>query len=78
MYICIYICIYVYIYVYMYICRAQCAKSTALYVQPIADGVAQNLEIISKKSQFSTRRIRILIGFIISTSLLHGANHKSM
>ena len=32
-------------------------------VQPIADRVAQNLEIISKNSQFSTRRI--LMGFII-------------
>ena len=36
-------------------------------VQPIADRVAQNLEIISKKIQFSTRRTRILMGFIIST-----------
>jgi len=28
-------------------------------VQPIADGVAQNLEIISENFQFSTRRTRI-------------------
>ena len=34
-------------------------------VQPIADRVAQNLEIISKNFQFSTRRTRILMGFII-------------
>ena len=36
-------------------------------VQPIADRVAQNLEIVPKNSQFSTRRTRILMGFIIST-----------
>jgi len=34
-------------------------------VQPIADGVAHNLEIIIKKIQFSIRRTRILMGFII-------------
>ena len=33
--------------------------------QPIADRVAQNLEIISKNLHFSTRRTRILMGFII-------------
>jgi len=32
--------------------------------------VAQNLEILSKNFQFSTRRTRILMGFIISTMLL--------
>ena len=36
-----------------------------LMVQPIADRVVQNLEIISKNLQFSTRRSRILMGFII-------------
>ena len=35
------------------------------FVQPIADKVAQNLEIISKNFQFSTRRTRILMGFIM-------------
>ena len=35
------------------------------YVQPIADRVAQHLELISKNFQFSTRRTRILMGFII-------------
>jgi len=30
-----------------------------IYVQPIADRVAQNLEIISKNFRFSTRRTRI-------------------
>jgi len=34
-------------------------------VQPIADSVAQHLEIFSKNFQFSTRRTRILIEFII-------------
>jgi len=34
-------------------------------VQPIADRVSQHLEIISKNFQFSTRRTRILMGFII-------------
>jgi len=33
-------------------------------IQPIADRVAQHLEIISKNFQFSTRRTRILMGFI--------------
>jgi len=36
-------------------------------IQPIADRVAQNLEIISNNFQFSTRRTRILMGFVIST-----------
>ena len=49
----------------------------SLLVQPIADRVAQNLEIISKKFQFSTRRTRILTGYIISTMLLLGTNRKS-
>jgi len=35
------------------------------HVQPIADRVAQHLEIISKKFRFSTRHTRILMGFII-------------
>ena len=34
-------------------------------VQPIADRVAQHLDLISKNFQFSTRRTRILMGFII-------------
>jgi len=38
-----------------------------LYVQPIADTVAQNLEIISKNFEFSSRRTRILMKCIIST-----------
>jgi len=36
------------------------------FIQPIADWVAQNLEIISNFFQFSTRRTRILMGFISS------------
>ena len=43
-------------------------------LQPIADRVAQNLEIISKNFQFGTRRTRILMGFII---YLIGTNRKS-
>jgi len=35
------------------------------FVQPIADRVAQTLEIISKNFQFSTRRTRIPIRFFI-------------
>jgi len=35
------------------------------YIQPIADRVAQHLEIISKNFQFSTRRTKILMGFIM-------------
>ena len=34
-------------------------------VQPITDRVAQHLEIISKNFRFSTRRTRILMGFIV-------------
>jgi len=34
-------------------------------IKPIADRVAQNLEIISKKFHFSTRYTSILMGFII-------------
>jgi len=37
------------------------------YTQPIADTVAYNLEIISTTFQFSPRRTRILMGFMIST-----------
>jgi len=36
-------------------------------IQPIADSMAQNLEIISKKFQFSTRCTRTPMVFIIST-----------
>jgi len=38
---------------------------TSQDIQPIAHGVAQHLEIISKNLQLSTRRTRILMGFII-------------
>jgi len=37
----------------------------ALDIQPITDGVAQHLEIFSTNFRFSTRRTRILMGFII-------------
>ena len=54
-------------------------------IQPIADRVAQNLEILSKNFQFSTRRTRILMGFMTHTSgdshgmyrLLLGTHRKS-
>jgi len=39
--------------------------TTAIRIQPIADRVTQNLQIVSTKFQFSTRRTRILVGFII-------------
>ena len=51
-----------------------CVSHTSLYetlchrlcvIQPIADRVAQHLEIISKNFQFGTKRTRILMGFII-------------
>ena len=41
-----------------------CLQKSSMMVQPIADRVAQHLEIISKNFQFSTRRTRILMGFI--------------
>jgi len=37
--------------------------AVSFIVQPTTDRVAQNLEIISKNFQFSTRRTRILMGF---------------
>ena len=67
-YICIYIYIYIYIdinvYIYTYI-----YTYTFMYVnvQPIAYRVAKKIDIMSKNFQFSTRRTRILMGFIIST-----------
>jgi len=75
----IYVCIYIHVYTHMYI--SEVSESgwtrqvymyihlvmTDLYrfIQPIADRVAQNLKIISKNFQFSSRRTRILMGFII-------------
>jgi len=50
--------------------------ATPYLTQPIADRVAKNLEIISKNFQFSTRRTKILVGFITSTMLLPGTNRK--
>ena len=40
-------------------------------VKPIADKAAQNLEIISKNFQFSTRRTRILNGITMSVITLY-------
>jgi len=48
-----------------------------IQVKPIADRVAKNLEIISNFFQFSTRRTKILMGFITSTMLLPSTNRKS-
>jgi len=39
-------------------------------VQPIADKVAQNLEIVSKNFRFSTRHTRILTGLVIYNLVL--------
>jgi len=49
-------------------------KGRLAYVQPIADRVAKNLEIICKNCQLCSRRNRILIGFITSAILLLGTN----
>jgi len=46
-----------------------CRHKSALELQPIANIVAQNLEIISKNFQLSTRRTKILMIFIISRDL---------
>ena len=46
-------------------CSPPCIHIFTSLLQPIADKVAQNLEMISKNFQFSTRRTRILMGFII-------------
>jgi len=66
----------------MYVCThihtyLQLTWDDHLYIQPIADRVNKNLEIISKNFQISTRRTRILMRFIIGTMLLPGTNRKS-
>jgi len=53
----------------LYICRSFLSSNTS-FTQPIADRVAQNLEIISKYFQFSTRRTRSIMGGIISYLVL--------
>ena len=53
------------------------ATPYTIMLQPIADRVTRNFEIISKKIQINTRRTRILMGFIISTILLPGTTRKS-
>ena len=50
------VCVNIYIYILL---------TPVMYIQQIADRVAQNLEIISKNFQFGTRHTRILMGFII-------------
>jgi len=57
-------------------------RNKSRHVQPIADKVVQNLEIL-KTFQFRTRRTRIFIinarifmGFIINARLLYGTNRK--
>ena len=55
------------IYVFIYICID--ILKLFLYMHPIGDRVAQNLEIMSDNFQFSTRHTEILQGFIISTML---------
>ena len=57
----------------MHICVYNCSSAyrgvplarVIQLIQPTADRVAQHLEIISKNFQFSTRRTRILTGFVI-------------
>jgi len=51
--------------------------SESCHAQPIADGMAQNLEILSKNLQFITRRSRILMGLIIDNMLSPVADCKS-
>jgi len=63
-----------YIYMYLWICMVN--VFIRMFLQPRADRMAQNLEIIAINFQSSTRRTRILMGFIISTILLHNTNRK--
>jgi len=42
-----------------------CVRVCVYVPQPIADRMAQHLEIISKNSRFSSRRTRVLMGLII-------------
>jgi len=56
------------IFIYLSLCQSLYLfihMNAHIQVQPIADRVAQHLEIISKNVIFSTSRTRILIGFII-------------
>ena len=54
----------------------ECQERVLVVIQPIADSVAQNLEMMFKNYQFSTRRTRIRMGFI-NTMIFGGTNHKS-
>jgi len=47
-------------------------------LQPMADRVAQNLEIISKNFQFSTRRTRIHHLLLGTNRQSHGQNSGSL
>ena len=58
--VCIYICVYMYTCTYLHYTHKCVHLHLSLNVQPIADGVAQHLEIISKNFRFSTRRTKIL------------------
>ena len=73
MYIYIYIDIHIHIHRYTYMSTCDAVHTFAyvyIHIQPIADRVAQHLEIISNNPQFSTRRSRMLMGFIISYLVL--------
>ena len=51
--------------VLLQVCRARLEFTKVYVLQPIANRVAQHLETISKNIRFSTRRTRILMGFIV-------------
>jgi len=48
-----------------------------IYIQPNADRVAKNHEIILRNFHYSSRRTSILMGWITSTMSLPGTNCKS-
>ena len=65
-------------------CICMCNTFIRLYndkfvvVQPIADRVALNLEIVSKKFQFSTKRTRIYHLLLGTNRKSHGQNYCSL
>ena len=55
-----------------------CARDISPLIQPVADRVAQHLQIISKNFQFSTGRTRIYHFLLDTNRESHGQNSGSL
>ena len=53
-------------------------QNKCVYIQPIADRVALNLEIISKNFQFITKRTRIYHSLLGNNRQSHGQNSGAL